>query len=66
MVCYLPIGNSESKAFSQVDDAPSDMQPLELELLALLCRPELELNSLGAEYVSLWVPYPASLIGYLK
>lgn len=43
----VPIGNSESKAFSQLEGAPSDIQPLELELLALLCLPEL--TSLGAD-----------------
>lgn len=43
---YLPIGNSESNAFSQLEGAPSDIHPLELELLALLCLPE---TSLGAE-----------------
>lgn len=53
----VPIGNSDSKAFSQLEGAPSDIHPLELELLALLCLPEL--TSLSAEYVSLCVPYPS-------
>lgn len=44
---HIPVENSESNAFSQLDDAPSDMQPLELELLALLCLPTL--ISLGVE-----------------
>lgn len=43
----VPMGNSESNAFSQLEGAPSDIQPLELELLARLCLPELD--SLGAE-----------------
>lgn len=43
----VPVENSESKAFSQLDGAPSDIQPLELELLALLCLPEL--TSLAVE-----------------